>query len=289
VSKSLLIEAVQQFVKFLKDPGCDKRPGTDTYSAVIETSEGVATFSDESRALLFRAFSVIEEIDPQFAGQLRRENDDLAKAGAPILQAASTFVPVNASAEERAQREKIGLQQALMRGIPGVLDSNPYAALQMADSIKDPVAHAAAVASVLPSLADRDMGAAKQRYEQELDGLNSLPDTAAKAEEVRWRFDAMVGLTKTAFKSGDMDNFEYLAAKLLANGVQAFEADYAAMGDSARRPADARLGYRALGDLVEFAAAHNIAWLLDEAGQIDNPRLKVHLKMFIAEGLSHRK
>ncbi len=282
VSKTLFIKAVHEFATHLTDPRCDNKPKIDQFVAIIQTSKGTLRLTDERKTLLFRAFSLINEADPAFAKELQTMNPELANADATINQVAGSYVSANLPQEEQTRRQKTGLQRSLLRGIRNMRESNPQAALQMAEALEDPDSRIVAISSVLPPLAQRDLQQTKQLYARELNEFDSLKGSRQRAEATLW-------MAETAYHTEDFDNFQYLATKTFTDGIQQFEASYVSNNDSAEIAVDDRPGYRELTELVQFAVAHDINWPLDEIRQLTNMRLKVHLLMYAAKGLAHRR
>jgi hypothetical protein len=199
-----------------------------------------------------------------------------------INQVAGSYVAANLPPEEQTRRQKIGLERSLLRGIRNVRESNPQAALQMAEHLEDPEIRIVAVSSVLPPLARSDLSQAKQLYARALNQLDSVQERSQRAEATLW-------MAETAYSVADLANFEYLATKTFNDAIKQFEASY---DSSSRYPAetaiDDRPGYKELTEIVEFAVAHDITWPFDEGRELVDTRLKVYLLMYAARGLTNR-
>jgi hypothetical protein len=280
VRKSLLMDAVHQLADHLQDSRCNKDPSSDQFVAIIQTDRGTVRLADQRKTLLFRAFPVINEIDPIYAKHLQEAVPELANANATILQVGGAKVTPNGNVnpEEEAKRVQGGLQSSLLRGVRIVRESNPQAALQMAESLNNKEDRIVAVSSVLPKLAQSDLQHAKLLYNNALNELDSL-----ESPENRQR--AAIWIAEAAFLTGDVDNFKYFAGKAFSDGLQQFEKSYTS---SATSFVEDRPGYKELSELVEFAAAHDISWPLDEVQQMSNIELKAYLMLSAAKGLSHR-
>lgn len=284
VSRDTMVDAVHLLVEHLQDPRCNKNKSTDRFIAIIQTSRGTVRLTDERKTLLFRAFPVINAVDPLYAKHLQESDPELANADATILQVGGTHVSRddNLTPQQEAERQQRGLQSSLLRGIRTTLASNPQAALQMAESLEDKESRVVAVSSVLPKLAQWDLQQAKSLYGDALNELGSLQKSANRAQATIW-------IAEAAFATGDLDNFRYFASKTFSDGLKQFEDSYTSSANSTF--VEDRPGYKELAELVEFAAAHDISWPLDEVQQMSDPELKElkpYLLLSAAKGLSQR-
>jgi hypothetical protein len=279
IDKPLFRTAVRSLVAHLMDPKCDARPKGDEFVGVLQTSQGAIRLTDHNKLRLFQAFGLISYADSTLAADIRSKNPEMEKADATVERVIGSYVNAELSPTKKAQMQKTGLQQALSRAVQMQRQTNPQAALQLARLLDDSDSQFIQVASVLPQLARSDLDQAKQLYAQELNEFDSFGDP-------NQRLMATVWIAEAAHATEDIGNFQYLANALYENAVQLFESSYEKDKDSM---IEDRPGYEELSELIEFGAAHNVSWLLDESKQMPDPRLKAYLLMHAAKGLMHRE
>jgi hypothetical protein len=246
------------------------------YAAAIETPEGTVQFNDIRKALLFRAFPLIDETDHDDIGKkLIAEDSELKKATAinHFLSARITGIR-SPSPDEQAHAEAEALQLALRQAIGRARESNPEAALEMVTSLSNQDSKIAQTASLLPSLAWKDLQRTKQLYNEALNDFNALEDGSQKTQARIW-------MAETAYQTDDLNNFRNLATAAFSEGLSAFQ------GSPKTWAVDRRPGYAELAEFVKFASAHDITWPLDEIEQIPDKSLKAALLMSAAIGRAH--
>jgi hypothetical protein len=265
-------KAVSAFKDHLTKPECNIQL-PDTYAATIETTQGTVRFNDKRKALLFQAFPLIDEVDHDLGNILLAENSELQKATA-INYFWSTRFNGSPSLQDQAAAEEIGLQLSLKQAIAKARDSNPAAALEMASLLKNQGSKLTQTASILPSLARKDLQRTKQLYNEALNDFNALEDESQKAQ-------ARVWMAEAAYQTEDLNTFRYLGTETFSEGLKAFQ--------NSRKDiaVDKRTGYAELVEFVRFASAHGITWPLDEIEQISDKSLESALLMYAAIGRVH--
>src|SRR5205807_513226 len=139
--------------------------------------------------------------------------------------------------QDQADAEAAALQISLKQAIGRASESNPEAALEMATLLSNQGNKVAQTASILPSLARKDLQRAKQLYNEALNDFNALEDGPQKTQ-------ARVWMAETAYQTEDLNNSRYLATATFSEGLRAFQ-------DSKKDIAvDRRPGYAELTEFV---------------------------------------
>ena len=265
-------KAVSAFKDHLTKPECNIQL-PDVYAATVETPQETVKFNDIRKALLFRAFPLIDEVDHDLGNALIAENSELQKA-TTINHFWSTRFNGSPSPQNQAAAEEAGLQLSLKQAIARARDSNPGAALEMATLLNNQGSKIAQTASILPSLARKDLQRTKQLYNEALNDFNALEDGPQKTQ-------ARVWMAETAYQTEDLNNFRYLGTATFSEGLRAFQNSQKDIA------VDKRPGYAELAEFVRFASAHGITWPLDEIEQISDKSLESALLMYAAMGRAH--
>jgi hypothetical protein len=243
------------------------------FAAEVRTATGVVRLNDQRKLLLWRVFPLVAGFDPAWAHDLIKLYPELAQAqnGVELLGAHQIYGDPPIQAIQLRQQQM--LEQASLPRIASASTVDPQAALQTARNLTTTAARIPAIASVLPSLLASQPDEAKQPYNQLLHDLQGLTNSND-------RLHLLVPVAKSAYYVQDLETFDTLTDEILNTGESLFQKDIK------RNRADLRLGYREMGEIVEFATAHNINWVLYKVERIQDPLLKAHLLIFVAQGFN---
>jgi hypothetical protein len=267
ISPDLFREALELYIKRLSVPA----KGDGVFTANVSTSQGaIIQLDDQNKQLMWRVFSLLAEFDHDWSQRLIEQNPQLKGAENGVTPLGAAFIPGHPSKEYADRKHKQMLEAALLPKVMLLTESDHAAAVKLAISLTPP-ARITAVSYVLPGLVHSNPTGAKQMYSQQLADMQSV---TAPVEQLQ----AKVAVAKSAYYLGDTVRLKRLTNKIMDDAILLFEKD------SKRNRADLHNGYREMVDIVEFAAAHDLTWVLQRVAHIENPLLRAHTMIFMAKG-----
>jgi hypothetical protein len=281
VPASLLRQAITEDVAAIKHSEESKARGS---RYAVTTATGSYTFDSEGKVLIYRLLQLVEEIDPDWAAQLKRDfgltSVTTAGAGELLTIAAAVTPPGQEQAasnpELQAALDSHRLMQAqLLSG------SDPKAAAQLAMEITDPVLRSVALVSAAPTYTKLDASQADTWVSGARQQLNSLPPTLNKLR-------LTIALIKVSLANGDREAAQQQIGKAYDFGEELFEEDLKANPGKFSEMAD---GFDELVDLTSAAARQpwSSAIALDHVRQLRDDVLRARMLVEEARGLAETR
>ena len=247
----------------------------------VTTKTGSFSFDSEGKMLIYRLLPVSEQIDPDWADDLRKE---FGLEKVPLLAVGDT--PQIAGAVAAPGQEQLpstaDMQAApdahRMMQVGRLAASDPEAAVQIAKQITDPTLRVTALATAAPGYQQVDPQQANAWLSAGRQQLDSLPSGLAKLR-------LKIALIKAAIANGDREAAKEQIAQAYDFGAGLFEADSTAEPGKLAQSTD---GFDELVDLTD--AASRQTWLqpasLENVRRIRPEVLRAHLLVEEAKGIA---
>jgi len=270
VSPDLYRKALELYIKQVTTP--TKADGL--FAANVSIAQGtVIRLDDENRQLLWRVFPLLSDFDAEWGQRLVQEFPELKGAEAGVTPLGSAFISGHPTKEYADRKHQQMMDTSLLPRILTLREKDRNAAINLANRLTTLPARIIGASYVLPVVLDSDPVAAKQMYSQELQDLQKVTVPVE-------RLQAKTAIAKSAYYLRDAPQVSRLSSQIIDQGTVLFEKD------SKRNRADLHNGYREMGDMAEFAAAHGLSEVLQKVIALRDPLLKAHLMIFVAKGLA---
>lgn len=237
------------------------------FSAEIRTPSGTVYFKDRNETFLFKAFGMILSADPALANSLRGRFPYLSKYAPKIQYISHGFIHGQVSPAESAKLHSKMYQVSLIQQIREVQNTNPEAAINMAETLTDPGMRIRGFCAALPGLTQKDPTAARNVF---VDQVTHLQEVTDPLENLK----SGTALAEAASRLRDDTNFNVLITTALERGMRVF-------GEDLRERPDLRVdqlyGFQELNDLVTLGVSSKWQKVFSLTEQIPKGRLKAYL------------
>jgi hypothetical protein len=281
VNQAVFNRALRKFV----DQVLESQPQKNFISKIQTTDAGSIQIKNSNEALLFHALPLIRECDPPLGKEVLDRNSLVF----PSLTKSGARIDFEAVAYDSSDKPDPALQQGLLFRVLKMKDIDPEIALRMTSNLKG-ARHTIALASLMPSVSKTDTTRAKQLYYDEIQPFNRIEEPNSKRG-----LDAEVAMAEIAFYAQDFKGFEQYAKQALVDATNALSEapDYETdkQGRTFYKNIDYRLGYSALTELVRFAAANDVQWVVDRIlGLVDakGTVFTARMLLYAAQGQAER-
>lgn len=270
---SLYREGVRIFVQTVKIFQDDVN-----YEADFRTPDGtiIKKFTDRRQALLFNAFPIVREVDPQLAKTLMEADRDLGKATDDMSYVPAGVIEGNVKPQQAAAMHSRMQQISLLAQIRSKQQTDPLGAKKLAESLQDAQIRFAGLSITLPGLMERYPAQAKAVYDDQRTQLQEFTGDVEKGQ-------ALVAFAKSAAYVKEEQEFRAISGSAFDLLVGAYRQDYRQRPDL--RP-DLHKGYIDLREIVRFTASRDQTLIVGRIRQVQDDELKAHLLVFAAEGAS---
>lgn len=251
----------------------DRQSDQQTYLAHVQTESGTATFHRRQEKLLFELLPLLRETDPDWAAQIVHRDPTLGQAAGNSGKEITSEGVVNPGGTEPVGEQSYGLEQGRAQAAGELAQTNPEAALLLAQSISNPTLRAVALANIANTIGPSAPSRARALE-------RSIDDSLATLKDGEDRLLALSALVRAAAAAGDVPASREALNKCFALGVELFEEDVDAHPEKSTYATPA---YNILDEVIKSAASLEPAIIASKVDQIRNVALKAYLLHSLAE------
>jgi hypothetical protein len=254
-----------------KDRPLDKQ----TYLAHVRTEKGTAAFHSRQEKLLFDLLPLIREVDPDWATEIVRRDPAMEQAdGNSGRQIAAEGITIPGDSWS-PEVQGYGLQQSRSQEAGELAQTDPEAAMRLAQTIADPSLRTVALANIASAVGPSTPGRAGEIEKAIADAVPGIKDSQD-------RLLALSAQARAAASAGDLAGFHDLLGRSFTLGEKLFEEYQDAYPG---RPTYGAPAYDVLDDLVKSGASFDAAATTSEVEQVRSIALKAYLLQGLAASL----